>query len=168
MESNDATWCMREPVGRVPHLGNDRAAGADQGGSRSHENTSHTFNFGSSDVVQNIDRTSPSRFPLSFHAACVTNVGGSEDRNAAARVDREERQREAAELHPLLVVTQVTRQGHHHKRFDERSYSASYSGRDHDKVWSSQEWEADELMDDRTWRPVENAQHTDRFIIEKG
>ena len=57
--------------------------------------------------------------------------------------------------------------GHHHKRFVESSYSASYSGRVHDKVWSSQEWEADELMDDRTWRPVENAQHTDRFIIEK-
>ena len=63
-------------------------------GSRSHENTSHTFKFGSSDVVQNIDRTSPGRFPLSPDAAFVTNVGGSEDSNAAARADREERQRE--------------------------------------------------------------------------
>ena len=62
-------------------------------GSRSHEKTSHTFNFGSSDVVQNIDRTSPGRFPLSPDAAFVTNVGGSEDSKRC-----EERQREAVEL----------------------------------------------------------------------
>ena len=42
----------------------------------------------------------------------------------------------------------------HHKRFIESSYSASYSGWDDDKAWSSQEWKADELMDDRTGTPV--------------
>ena len=35
-----------------------------------------------------------------------------------------------------------------------RSYSARYSGWDDDKAWSSQEWKADELMDDRTGTPV--------------
>ena len=61
------------------------------------KNTSHTFNFGSSDVVQNIDR-SPGRFPLSPDAAFVTNVAVPKTVNAAARADREERQRAAAEL----------------------------------------------------------------------
>ena len=91
---------MRGPVGGVPPLFYDREQEVQtkvarhakvtgrrdcktfslaSNGSRSHENTSHTFNFGSSDVVQNIDRTSPGRFPLSPDAAFVTNVGGSED-----------------------------------------------------------------------------------------
>ena len=39
---------------------------------------------------------------------------------------------------------------HHHKQFVESLYSARYSGWDNDKAWSSQEWRADELMDDRT------------------
>ena len=43
---------------------------------------------------------------------------------------------------------------HHHKQFVESSYSARYSGWDDDKAWSSQEWKADELMDDRTGQPV--------------
>ena len=34
------------------------------------------------------------------------------------------------------------------------------------KTWSSQEWKSDELMEDRTGRPVVTAQHTDRFIVE--
>ena len=34
------------------------------------------------------------------------------------------------------------------------------------KTWSSQEWKSDELMEERTGRPVVTAQHTDRFIIE--
>ena len=42
----------------------------------------------------------------------------------------------------------------HHQRFVESSYSASYSGWDDDKAWSSQEWKSDELMDDRTGKPV--------------
>ena len=44
--------------------------------------------------------------------------------------------------------------GHHHKRFVESSYSARYSGWDDEKAWLSQEWKADELMDDRTGTPV--------------
>ena len=43
---------------------------------------------------------------------------------------------------------------HHHKQFVKSSYSARYSGWDDDKAWSSQEWRADELMDDRTGQPV--------------
>ena len=42
----------------------------------------------------------------------------------------------------------------HHKRCGESSYSARYSGWDDDKAWSSQEWKADELMDDKTEKPV--------------
>ena len=42
----------------------------------------------------------------------------------------------------------------HHQRFVQSSYSASYSGWDDDKAWSSPEWKADELMDDRTGKPV--------------
>ena len=40
------------------------------------------------------------------------------------------------------------------KQFVGSSYSARYSGWDDDKAWSSQEWKADELMDDRTETPV--------------
>ena len=36
------------------------------------------------------------------------------------------------------------------------------------KTWSSQESKSDELMEVRTVRPVVNAQHTDRFIVENG
>ena len=43
---------------------------------------------------------------------------------------------------------------HRHMQFVESSYSARYSGWDDDKAWSSQEWKADELMDDRTGKPV--------------
>ena len=46
------------------------------------------------------------------------------------------------------------------------SYSSSYSEWNVDKTWSSQEWKSDELMEDRTGRPVVTAQHTDRFIVE--
>ena len=44
--------------------------------------------------------------------------------------------------------------------------TVGYSEWNVDKTWSSQEWKSDELMDDRTERPVVNAQHTDRFIVE--
>ena len=43
--------------------------------------------------------------------------------------------------------------------------SSSYSEWNVDKIWSSQEWKSDELMEDRTGRLV-NEQHTDRFIVE--
>ena len=46
------------------------------------------------------------------------------------------------------------------------AYSSSYSEWNVDKTWSSQEWKSDELMEDRTGRPVVTAQHTDRFIVE--
>ena len=46
------------------------------------------------------------------------------------------------------------------------AYSSSYSELNIDKSWSSQEWKSDELMEDRTGRPVVFAQHTDRFIVE--
>ena len=46
----------------------------------------------------------------------------------------------------------------------EDAYSSSYSEWNIDKTWSSQEWKSDELMEDRTGRPVVTAQHTDRFI----
>ena len=46
------------------------------------------------------------------------------------------------------------------------AHSSNYSEWNIDKTWSSQEWKSDELMDDRTGRPVVNAQHTHRFIIE--
>ena len=46
------------------------------------------------------------------------------------------------------------------------AHSSSYSECNIDKTWSSQEWKSDELMDDRTRRPVVFAQHTDRFFVE--
>ena len=45
------------------------------------------------------------------------------------------------------------------------AHSSSYSEWNIDKTWS-QEWKSDELMEDRTGRPVVFAQHTDRFIVE--
>ena len=51
------------------------------------------------------------------------------------------------------------------KRVVESSYSASYSGLDDDKAWSSQEWKAD---DDRTGTPVvcpQRGTKTQQFII---
>ena len=46
------------------------------------------------------------------------------------------------------------------------AYSSSYSDWNVDKIWYSQEWKSDELMEDRTGRPVVFAQHTDRFKVE--
>ena len=59
-----------------------------------------------------------------------------------------------------------TEQHHRTGRLVEDTYSSSYSEWNVDKTWSSQEWKSDELMEDRTGRPVEFAQHTDRFIVE--
>ena len=53
------------------------------------------------------------------------------------------------------VVCRDKRHEHrHHRRFVENTHSASYSEWDADKTWSSQEWKSDELMDDRTEKPV--------------
>ena len=46
------------------------------------------------------------------------------------------------------------------------AHSSSYSEWNVDKTWSSQEWKSDELMEDRTVRPVVNPQHMHRFIVE--
>ena len=46
------------------------------------------------------------------------------------------------------------------------AHSSSYSEWNIDKIWSSREWTSDELMDERTERPVVSSQHADRFIIE--
>ena len=46
------------------------------------------------------------------------------------------------------------------------AHSSSYSEWNVDKTWPSQKWKSDELMEDRTRRPVVFAQHTDRFIVE--
>ena len=50
------------------------------------------------------------------------------------------------------VVCRDTR--HERHRPVENTHSSSYSERNTDKTWSSQEWKSDELMDDRTVRPV--------------
>ena len=47
-----------------------------------------------------------------------------------------------------------TAPGHHHEQFIESSFSARHSKWDDNEAWSSQEWKADKLMDDRTGQPV--------------
>ena len=57
---------------------------------------------------------------------------------------------------PVVCRDTSHEQGHQHQ-FVESTHSASYSKCDEwndDKAWSSQEWKADELMDDRTEKPV--------------
>ena len=52
------------------------------------------------------------------------------------------------------VVCRDTSHERHHHRLVESTHSASYSEWNIDKAWSSQEWKSDELMDDRTVKPV--------------
>ena len=54
---------------------------------------------------------------------------------------------------PVVCRDTSHEQGHHH-RLVETTHSASYSEWDDDEAWSSQEWKSDELMDDRTEKPV--------------
>ena len=54
---------------------------------------------------------------------------------------------------PVVCRDRSHEQGHYH-RFVACTHSARYSGWDDDKAWSSQEWKADESMDDRTGQPV--------------
>ena len=63
-------------------------------------------------------------------------------------------------------LSSQTEQRHRTGRPVVDAYSSSYSEWNVDKTWSSQEWKSDELMEDRTGRPVVFAQHTDRFIVE--
>ena len=65
-----------------------------------------------------------------------------------------------------ILLSSRTEQHHRTGRPVEDAYSSSYSERNVDKTWSSQEWQSDELMEVRTGRPVLFAQHTDRFIVE--
>ena len=53
-----------------------------------------------------------------------------------------------------VVCCDTSHEHRHHHRFVESTHSASHSEWDADTAWSSQEWKADELMDDRTGRPV--------------
>ena len=46
------------------------------------------------------------------------------------------------------------------------AHSSSYSEWNVDQTWSSQEWKSDELMDDRTERPVVCSQRAHQFVIE--
>ena len=65
-----------------------------------------------------------------------------------------------------LLLSSQTEQHQRTWRPVEDVYSSSYSEWNVDKTWSSQEWKSDELTEERTRRPVLNAQHTDRFIVE--
>ena len=66
---------------------------------------------------------------------------------------------------PVVCRDTSHEQGHHH-RFVESTHSASYSEWDNDKVRSSQEWKSDELMDDRTRKPVVCPQRgAQQFVI---
>ena len=44
--------------------------------------------------------------------------------------------------------------------------SSSFSERNTDEKWSSEEWKSDEVMEVRTGRLVLFGQHSDRFIVE--
>ena len=52
------------------------------------------------------------------------------------------------------------------------AYSSSFSKRNADEKWSSQEWKSDEVMEVRKGRLVAEqppslfAEHTDRFIVD--
>ena len=67
---------------------------------------------------------------------------------------------------PVVCCDTSHEHRHQHHRFVESKHSARYSEWDDDKAWSSQEWKSDELMDDRTEKPVvcpqRGAQH---FVI---
>ena len=67
-----------------------------------------------------------------------------------------------------LVDRDASHKSVHQKHFVESSYSGRYSGWHDDKAWLSQEWKADEFMDDRTVKLVVGPQRGARpqqFII---
>ena len=58
---------------------------------------------------------------------------------------------------------------HERHRLVEKAHSSSYSEWNIDRTWSSQEWKSDELMDDRTERPVvcpREGARAQQFVIE--
>ena len=67
-----------------------------------------------------------------------------------------------------VVCRDTSHEHRHHHRFVESTHSARYSGWDDDKAWSSQEWKSDELMDDRTVKPVvcpQGGPRAQQFVI---
>ena len=68
---------------------------------------------------------------------------------------------------PVVCRDTSHEQGHHHQ-FVESTHSASYWEWDDDEAWSSQEWKFDELMDDRTVKPVvcpQGGARAQQFVI---
>ena len=65
-----------------------------------------------------------------------------------------------------FLLRSRTEQHHRTGRLFKDAYSSIYSEWNAGEKWSSQEWKSDEVMEDRTGRPVVFAQHTDKFIIE--
>ena len=68
---------------------------------------------------------------------------------------------------PVVCRDASHAQGHHHRPV-ESTHSASYSKWNIDKAWSSREWKADELMDDRTVKPVvcpQRGARAQQFVI---
>ena len=65
----------------------------------------------------------------------------------------------------LVVCRDISHERH---RLVEKKHSSSYSEWNIDKTWSSREWKSDELMDDRTVRPVVCLQRgaPRHFVIE--
>ena len=74
-----------------------------------------------------------------------------------------------AEMYDRTGETVVCRDiSHERHRLVEKAHSSSYSEWNIDKTWSSQEWKPDELIDDRTGRPVVCPQRgaPQHFVIE--
>ena len=68
-----------------------------------------------------------------------------------------------------LPLSSRTEQQQRTGRLVEDAYSSTYSEWNVDKVWSSQAWKSDELMEARTGRPVggqESTQEVDKFVID--
>ena len=65
-----------------------------------------------------------------------------------------------------VICRDTSHEHRHHHRFVESTHSASYSEWDADAAWSSQGWKSDELMDDRTGKPVVYPQRgAQQFVI---
>ena len=64
-----------------------------------------------------------------------------------------------------FLLSSRTEQHDRTGRLVEDAYSSGYSESNVDKTWSSQEWKSDELIEDRTGRPVVFAQHMLKAII---
>ena len=87
---------------------------------------------------------------------------------ASTASESPEKTRYESQLPPSSWTEQHLRTG----RPVEDAYSSSYSEWNVDKIWSSQEWKSDELMEVRTVRLVDEqppglfTEHTGKFIID--